>query len=183
MLCFLMPVCPPLPIISHLAQTKRSSHWFSLFSTLSRVTPVPLSLCDVRSPSKRPAKPLCPGFVFRLPLSLLWKAHAPNVNSSPCKNSQSFDCTFAIEWNQNDFYRKGTVFHPQGHFLLYLPSFQTNKGDKGCTSRCPEHCRNQGHKSVFCSFTYALLNIFSFLLCVLAPSLLFCTGFAFFCTK
>lgn len=50
-------------------------------------------------------------------------------------------------------------------------------------SRCPEHCRNQGHESVFCSFTYVLLNIFSFLLCVLAPSLLFCAGFTFFCTK
>lgn len=94
MLCFLMPVCPPsCPIISHFAQTKRSSHWFSLFSTLSRVTPVPLSLCDVQSPSKRPAKALCPSFVFHLPLSLVWKAHAQMSIPVPARIRKSSDCT------------------------------------------------------------------------------------------
>lgn len=128
MLCFLMPVCPtpPHPIISHLAQTKRSSHWFSLFLHTFQGYPGAPCLCvTFQSPSKRPAKPLCPSFVFRLPLSLLWKARAQNVNSSPCKNSRSFDCTLRSNGIRTIFTERGQFsIHRVTSYFTFLVSRQ-----------------------------------------------------------
>lgn len=92
MLYFLMPVCSPPPSFPTWLR-QRGVHIGSPFSP--HFPGLPQCPCLCVTFSLRPSVPpsLSPSFVFRLLLSLLWKAHAQNVNSSPCKNSRSFDCT------------------------------------------------------------------------------------------
>lgn len=105
---------------------QRGVHIGSPFSPHFPGLPQCPCLCvTFQSPSKRPAKPLCPSFVFRLPLSLLWKAHAQNVNSSPCKNSRSFDCTLRSNGIRMIFTERGQFsIHRVTSYFTFLVSRQ-----------------------------------------------------------
>lgn len=152
---------PPHPIISHLAQTKRGSHWFSLFSTLSRVTPVALSLCDVQSPCNCPAKPLHPSFFFHLSLSLLWKANIQMWIPVPAGIRGVLIAL--CNWTQSRMILTETWHFSVHRLTSWFTSvkMQTSQGqlnrpnnkswaeartaDKSCMCGCWEYCKNQGH--------------------------------------